>query len=498
MPESLPSGRLSHFDPAKMTPVAMVVAQMGLQVVLWSLVPILLYAAPPLDVVESYVHGPRWVLTTLKHPALPSWVLEATRVATGAIGWPAYIVSQVFVAATLWAVFALGRDMLGPVRAAIGTLALSGVVYFSWVTIEFNHNVALMPLWAGFFLGLWRSVETGRLVWWLATGVLAAAMMHTKLSAAVGVLVGALWLISDPTARRALMQPSPWIAAALSAALVVPLYLSLKQSDFAPLAYAAARAQSATSGVFAFVAAQALALIGMAALLAVSHRLLRSESTAAASVAATPHRARVYLVLITLGPLVVAIAGAIVSGTGLRSAWGTSMLSFCGLLAVAFLPALTSTHLRPMFIGSCAITGVAAVGFACVHLWQQSIDARPPRGSWPRVEMAAAVRQIWTDETGRPLRYVAGHFWPVGLVTLSGGAMPTLLVDGDLASAPGVTLADLKRDGVLIINAPNHTVTPDTLAGLAAPRKIGTVTIPFRQGRRGQTVTLRYAIVAPE
>ena len=93
--------------------------------------------------------GREWVIATYKHPALPSWFLEASRVLTGgATGWPAYLVSQLFIAATFGLVFLLGRDMMGPERAAAGTLLLAGVTYYSWPTPEFNHNIAAAPFWA--------------------------------------------------------------------------------------------------------------------------------------------------------------------------------------------------------------------------------------------------------------------------------------------------------------------------------------------------------------
>ena len=93
--------------------------------------------------------GREWVIATYKHPALPSWVLEATRILTGAVGWPAYLVSQLFVAATFLFVYLLGCDLMGRQRAAAGTLLLTGIVYYSWPTPEFNHNVAQTPFWAG-------------------------------------------------------------------------------------------------------------------------------------------------------------------------------------------------------------------------------------------------------------------------------------------------------------------------------------------------------------
>src|SRR5215831_19531985 len=96
------------------------------QVVAWTLAPTLTHKSPPLDVVESYMWGREWVLATYKHPAMPSWVLEASRVlAGGAFGWPAYLASQLFIATTFAFVFVFGRDIMGSRRAAAGVLLLA-------------------------------------------------------------------------------------------------------------------------------------------------------------------------------------------------------------------------------------------------------------------------------------------------------------------------------------------------------------------------------------
>lgn len=486
--ESLPLGRLS-----RLLPVEMVRIQMALHVVVWTLAPALLYTALPLDVVESYVHGPEWVLSTLKHPALPSWVLETTRVVTGIAGWPAYLVSQLFIAATLGIVFLLGRDLLGAERAAIGTLALSGLVYFSWVSIEFNHNVALMPLWTAYFLCLWRAVDGGRLVWWCAAGVCAALMMYTKLSAAIGILAGVFWLLLDARGRAALLRPQAWLGAALAAALVVPLYLSLTASNFAPLVYAAARAEGApNTGIGRFLGAQVLALIGVGVLLAIAGWLAPPQPSRPAG-----ERVQRFLLMATFAPLVMVIVGALVTHSGLRSAWGASMLSFAGLLAVAYLPRFGTGQLRIVFVGACVVCLVAPVVFTAVYVRERAGSARMPRSSWPQAELAAAARAAWQAETGQPLRYVSGPFWPAGLVALTGGPMPRVIVDGNLAAARGVSLDDVRRAGVLILATHGEPVTPADLAGLPPARKIGSIVVPFRHNRKGQTVTLRYAIIAP-
>ena len=70
-------------DHVLQNPTALVGLLVAGQIVAWTLAPTLTHVVPPLDVVEGYMWGREWVIATYKHPALPSWVLEATRILTG-------------------------------------------------------------------------------------------------------------------------------------------------------------------------------------------------------------------------------------------------------------------------------------------------------------------------------------------------------------------------------------------------------------------------------
>ena len=93
-------------------PSAAVAALCAVQLILWTGVPALVSHSLPLDVIEGYLWGREWVIATYKHPALPSWVLEISRIVTGRIGWPAYLVSQLFICATFAIIYGFGRDIM--------------------------------------------------------------------------------------------------------------------------------------------------------------------------------------------------------------------------------------------------------------------------------------------------------------------------------------------------------------------------------------------------
>ena len=110
--------------------------------------------------------------------------------------------------------FLLGRELMDAPRAAAGAVLLSGVVYFTWVTPEFNHNVMQMPLWAGLVLVLWRAREEEGIVWWSLVGVLGAVGLYAKFSTVLLLLPAAIYILADPKCRRQIATPGPWVGLA--------------------------------------------------------------------------------------------------------------------------------------------------------------------------------------------------------------------------------------------------------------------------------------------
>src|SRR5262245_19251235 len=109
--------RMSFMSALSTRPERALWALIAAQIVTWTAAPALSHSAPPLDVIEMYVFGREHVVAVYKHPNLPGLVLEASRWLTGMVGWPAYLVSQLFIAATFWAVFELGRESMDARRA---------------------------------------------------------------------------------------------------------------------------------------------------------------------------------------------------------------------------------------------------------------------------------------------------------------------------------------------------------------------------------------------
>jgi len=471
-------------------------ALMAAQAIFWTLAPALSHTAPPLDVVEMYAWGREWVVATFKHPNLPGLVLEPLRLLAGQAGWTAYLVSQIFIALTFWAVFMLGRELMDAPRALAGALLLTGVYFFSWVTPEFNHNVAQMPLWALVMLTLWRGTMRGQLIDWLLLGVFAGLSLWAKYSSAVLLVVAAAWILWDAQARKRMLTPGPWLALIAFALVAAPQALWLIAHDFGPFAYAARRASGGEwYAPIEFLLTLALDHLPMLILLACAGWFGKPAPDAPPQ---PEQRAVRFLLLLGFGPAVLTALGALISGASLRASWGAPMVVLSGLIVVALLSnKFSGTRLKRLAIGA-GVLIVVVSGLYYGHMrYGVVLTGKPLRGNWPQAEISRQLEGAWIEATNAPLRIVAGDIWTAGLVGLNARNPPSVLINGDYARAPWVTPEEVQRHGALIVwSGGEPEGLPEFREGLET-RELR-VRSPYARAANAQDIRIYYAILPPQ
>src|SRR5262245_65182241 len=97
------------------------------QAMLWTLVPSLFYSGPPGDLPFVLAVGNELQLGTWLGPPLAFWLAEAAYLATGNSLFGVYLLSQICVAVTCWAVFTFGRSIVGAQHAALAVLLMVGI-----------------------------------------------------------------------------------------------------------------------------------------------------------------------------------------------------------------------------------------------------------------------------------------------------------------------------------------------------------------------------------
>src|ERR1044072_872044 len=122
-------------------PALMVWVAARSQGVLWTLVPSLVYAAPPGEVPLVLAVGKEWPLVSPYGPPLAAWAANLAFELAGGSIVGVYILSQVCVIATYWAVFALGRRMIGSAHAAMAILLTAAALLFSYRALADNRRL---------------------------------------------------------------------------------------------------------------------------------------------------------------------------------------------------------------------------------------------------------------------------------------------------------------------------------------------------------------------
>jgi 4-amino-4-deoxy-L-arabinose transferase-like glycosyltransferase len=429
-----------------------------LQLVLLIGVPALIQAAPSFDVVEELTWAPHWLIGTEKHPTLPSWLLETMRFIVPDPMVGPLILSEATVALTYVFIFRLGCLLLDPLRAAVGTLLLLGSYYFTAPTIEFNHNVLQMPIWAGLILqfALLRRTPASWPVW-IGIGLTAGLGLWVKYSIVLLYMVLLLIGLAEAPIRRRLLSPQPYVMVLLAALVWAPHFRWLVDNDFLPMRYAQSRLAEEESvwGPLAFFLNQVLANAPIAVLLGFA---TWGTAATAERAPAIPRGDRTFLRVVTLAPLVLALLFLVMTGSAGKSMWGMPMFPTIGLLAAAELPIIwTMPRLRRV-----AILGMAVLVLVPICLFVSiriPFDGNFLRTAWPMRELAAKADALWHQSEPGPLRFVGGDPWIAGLIVVGNSNRPVIINGDDISKSPWVNPTEAASAGVLYV-----TTKPDAIA----------------------------------
>ncbi len=474
-----------------------------LHVLVWWLLPALLQHNLPLDVIEQLAWGREWQIAYFKHPPLPAWILESIAVVFARWAPAMYLAGPLASALALMAVWRLGCNLLGPRRALLAMLAQDCVLYFTFFTPEFNHNVVLLPLWAAIGLAGYRAIFNNGS--WVLLGVLMALGMLGKYTTAL-LLVSLLGLaVLHPGLRKLWATRGPYISIGVALLLLLPHLLGLWQIDFAPLFFPFARAPAAAhwyDHVFYPLLFAAAQFGGIApALLAMALLGWRRDGEALFDSQPNPlaPAVRAYLWTITWGPAVLAVTASLILGLHLKDMWGSPMWCFIGLFAMAeAVGPITTGGLQRFAIAWGTILVVVAAAFAVQQTIGSSLMRKPTRGQFPGRELAAAVEQRWHAVAGRaPLAIVAGDVWLAGNIAFYGEERPSVFIDADPAKSPWITPGVLARYGAVFIwQAPSGP--PPWLDSLGAVRREAPIELPYVRPRGHAPARFEWAVLLPE
>ncbi len=380
---------------------------------IWTLVCVFTQPNPPLDMVEMLYWGQQWQLGYHKHPPLPAWIAAGTWELAGGQPWALYLVCQLTVVATFWAVWQLAREFLSPWHALCAVAVLQGCYYFNFLNNDINNTILLRPFWALAVLFMYRAITGNRMVDWCWTGMCFALGMLCKYNMAILIISMMMIPLVIPKTRRLLLGPGPWLMTAVAAGLFLPHVIWVFQNDFVTIDYVLQRSNSSHSGwashmvnPVGFLISQLGAVLPIALL---SWPLIRGRKRPPGTTTQTaPYQ---YLQLVVVLPIVLYLVVSLALGVQLRSMWGGPLFSFLGLLLLVWFQPREDRALIRGVLRTCLLIGLLmALGLAGRNCLGPALRDKPSRVHFPGEELSRQVCSCWDGRFETPLPVIGGPF----------------------------------------------------------------------------------------
>jgi hypothetical protein len=473
------------------------------QAVLWALVPALFYSAPPGDVPMLLAIGHEFVLGSYLGPPLAFWLGELAYRLGGAFGL--YALAQVCIVVAYWAVFTLGRALVGTRHAVLVIVLMVGVSAFTVPTPNFGPGVLAAPLWALALLHYWRAVgERARGNWFLLALDLGLLLLASYIGALLIVLL-IVFTLAMGRGRRALYHSEPWLAVVLFGIVVFPHAVWLaKQRDLvlSGLPDSLAMAGKLSPGVWLCLTL-AFAHLGLALLIVLATGWPRKRRERAPEIDRAPVAplARNYVYYFALAPGLAAIAIAFASGT-LGPLTSIAPLVVLSTLAVV-LAAGDQVRLYRERLLSFAWLGLLFAPPALVVLglavlpWTLGTDLRIAQ---PANVEARFFADNFERRTGKPLKYVTGDVRIAPLVALGAPNRPHVYFAWAPERSPWANPDDFRTQGGLVVwPATGSTAAPPQVLKSQFPELVPEVPRSFTRTIQGvmPLIRLGWAVYRP-
>jgi hypothetical protein len=486
----------------------------GAQAALWTLIPGVFYAGPPGDLPMVLALGHELRLGFHLGPPLADALAELVFDLAGHRLIAIYALSQACVAAAYWAIFRLGRAIVGARQAALAVLLMVGISSFTVAAPDFGTPVLAMPLWALALSHYWLIVKEPR---WNDAIVLALALgLLLLVTDAALLLIGLMvvFTLANPHTRAllrsgVLLRPNGLMPAAIVVALLIgPLIMALTESaDGVWPTLLRLSAPAAVLGDF-YGLLQLSALIvgahaGLILLVGIVIGFPWSRPAPAPVIVREPIEpsARQFVYFFAVMPALLAtIAGAVLGG-GAPLGGVAPLIVLSGLaIVVAAGDAIELSHQRLViatWLGLLLAPPILTlVALATLPWLGIDLAINQPAGAIARFFADSFERRV-----GKPLPIVAGDPRTAALIALAAGSRPSVYFDAEPARPRSISMRDLTEKGAIVVWPTSDTagIPPPAIKDLF-PSLVPEVPRTFTRPVQGQLPLLRlgWAVIRPQ
>ena len=428
------------------------------QAVIWWLVPAIFYSAPPGDLPMVVAVGHEFQLGTDLGPPLAFWLAEVVYVLTGLVG--VYLLSQVCIVVAYWAIFSLGRLLVGAQQAAMAVLLMVGILVLTVPSPDFGPSVLATALTALMMLHFWRAIGEGSRRYWFVLAFDLGLLLLTTYAGLIMFGCLMLFVCGTERGRAALRTIEPWFAAIVVAVLLFPhlIWLDISgDTTFAPLLARLHSREAADTNLLAWLrllGTVAAVHVGLVLLVVLAGSWWRQTLDRLPTFVRPPLDpfAKRFVYFMAIAPAVVATLLAAIVGSSAPVGGIAPYVTLSGLAVVIAAGDAIVIH-RQRIVGLAWMLMLLlppAITVAVVLLvpWTVAIELKSAQ---PADQMGDFFGRTFQNRTGKPLAIVAGDARLATLIALAAPSRPSYYDAAAPGRTPWVTADDVRKHGLIVV-----------------------------------------------
>jgi 4-amino-4-deoxy-L-arabinose transferase-like glycosyltransferase len=475
------------------------------QAALWFLIPSLFYAAPPGEVPRVLAIGREFQLGTSFGPPLAYWLAEiAFRLAfNSAVG--VYLLAQTCIIVTYWALFALGRDIVGPRHAALAVVLMVGILAFTIGSPEFGPALLAAPIWTLILLHYWRAVRRGRRIYWYAIGLEFGLLLLTTYLGLLLLILLLVFTAATERGRAAIGHIEPWAAGVIMVLVLFPhlIWFDEMREVLNLAALSGGGAPDRVAAVIRIGGALLLTHAGLILLLVLASARGRMRQADAPSIDRPPMDpfGKLFVYYFALVPAWAVLLFLTMLGRAGLLAGVAPLVVFSGLAAVVVAgERIRIYHQRgvaSLWFALLILPPLGAIAAVTALPWIFPVDARI---TLPARDMGRFFAENFQRRTGRPLAVVAGEPRLSELIALAAPSRPSLLLQGTPERTRWITPQTLAEKGSVVVWTATDTAgTPPPEIRASFPDLVPELPRRFERRVEGRLPPLRvgWAVIRP-
>ncbi len=380
-----------------------------IHLIIWTAIPALTNNNLPLDTIEALAWGSNLDWGFNKHPPMSAFLVEIFYQIFGAQDWAYYLLSQICIIISFFAVFKFSEDFFkDKTFCLLSVLLIEGIYFYNFTAPEFNVNVCLIPFWALTVFYLWKGLKYNKVSDWLLVGLFSGFSFLSKylfiyLGLAIDIFI--IYMIYKKKIDfKCLTSLITFLI------LLLPHFIWLTKNDFITIVYGLDRTGTGDQNFMdhiihpiIFLAKQIIILIPLFLMLLFLNRKLKAKFK-------FKDNKLLFLFAINIIPLVLVFLTSMIMGVKIRTMWMTPFYLFFGVFVVyIFQSQMDIKKLNNFFTIFIILFIFSPFAYAYV-----SITETDKRTDYPGKQIAEKVQKQWDQDFDEPINVVLGNEWEAG------------------------------------------------------------------------------------